>query len=268
MRFSVMNEEGATEYFSRVLTYVTIASMFLALLLAAVAGDGLLLKADRSYWRASTIIPILALSAVFDTASQVLNVGITLRKRTLFSPLITGLALAVNIALNFMLIPRLGPLGAGISTLLSYMAFCVFRFWFSNLFFKVEYEWTRVFNSIAIGGLLILAFYVIDHYRGPEPGAKILVYSLAAKLLLAMSFPGFLLLAGIFNNREIQRLSQLAARLRAMPPAGSASPALATAPLAATAASGTTTDSSANQLAQPDPSAGDKNPATTREDLT
>src|SRR5215472_515803 len=85
--------------------------MFLALVVAAVAGDGLLLKADRSYWRASTIIPILAFSAVFDTTSQVINVGITLRKRTLFSPLITGLALAVNIGLNFMLIPRFGPMG-------------------------------------------------------------------------------------------------------------------------------------------------------------
>jgi O-antigen/teichoic acid export membrane protein len=258
MRFSVMNEEGATEYYSRVLTYVTIASMFLALLLAAVAGDGLLLKADRSYWRASAIIPLLAFSAVFDTASQVLNVGITLRKRTLFSPLITGLALAVNVTLNFMFIPRFGPLGASISTLLSYMAFCVLRFWFSNLFFKVEYEWTRVFNSLTIGGLLLLAFYVIDHYRGPEPGTRILVYSLTFKLLLALSFPALLYLAGFFNKRELQRLSQLATKLRAIPPGNSANRALATAPLAATAAGGSTTDSSANQRIQPEPGPGDQ----------
>src|SRR5262249_32064076 len=103
MRFSVMNEDGAREYYSRGLTYVTIASMFLALLVAAVAGDALLLKGDRSYWRCSLLIPMLAFASVFDTASQVLNVGITLRRRTLFSPIITGLALTVNISLNFLL---------------------------------------------------------------------------------------------------------------------------------------------------------------------
>ena len=259
MRFSVMKEEGATEYYSRVLTYVTIASMFLALVLAAVAGDGLLLKADRSYWRASTIIPILAFSAVFDTASQVLNVGITLRKRTLFSPLITGLALAVNIGLNFMLIPRFGPLGASISTLLSFMAFCVFRFWFSNLFFKVEYEWTRVFNSLTIGGLVILAFYVIDHYRAPDPPARTLVYSLGLKLLLALSFPVMLCVAGVFNKREIQRLKQLASKLRTRSLGSSASPILAGAPAGVTTAGGgAATESSTNKRVQPDSSPRDQ----------
>src|SRR5262249_51881021 len=54
MRFSVMNEEGAPDYYSRILTYVTMAAMFLALLLAALVPDALLLKGDRSYWRAAT----------------------------------------------------------------------------------------------------------------------------------------------------------------------------------------------------------------------
>jgi len=36
MRFSVMNEEGADEYYSRVLTYITFVSMFLSLGVAAV----------------------------------------------------------------------------------------------------------------------------------------------------------------------------------------------------------------------------------------
>jgi len=225
MRFSVMNEDGAREYYSRVLTYVTIASMFLALLVAAVAGDALLLKGDRSYWRCSLLIPMLAFASVFDTASQVLNVGITLRRRTLFSPIITGLALTVNISLNFLLIPRYGTLGAAISTLLSYMAFCALRFWFSNLFFKVVYEWTRVFNSLTVGGLVILAYYLVDRYRGVEPRTATLLYSLTFKLLLALSFPALLYLAGVYNKREMQRLSQLASRLRVMSRSGSEDPA-------------------------------------------
>jgi O-antigen/teichoic acid export membrane protein len=214
MRFSVMNEEGAAEYYSKVLTYVTMASMFLALLLASVAGDALLLKGDRSYWRCANIIPMLAFAAVFESGSQVLNVGITLRRRTVFSPMITGLALAVNVSLNFLLIPRYGVMGASISTLLSYMAFCCIRFIISKRFFKVEYEWVRVFNSVAIGGLLLLGFYLIDYYRGPEPRTRTIAYSMLFKLMLALSFPVLLYLAGFYQKRELQRLSQLARKLR------------------------------------------------------
>ena len=68
MRFSVMNEEGAEEYYSRVLTYITFVSMFLALGVAAVSGDGLLRFAREGYWAAATILPLLALSAVLDSA--------------------------------------------------------------------------------------------------------------------------------------------------------------------------------------------------------
>src|SRR5262249_43452215 len=145
MRFSVMNEEGAEEYYSRVLTYIVFASMWLALGVAAAGGDGLLLFSLKGYWPAAYIIPLLALSAVLDSASRVLNVGITLKKRTIFAPLVIGAALIVNLGLNFAFIPRWGSLGAAVSTVISYAVFCWLRFAASNKFFKVNYEWGRVF---------------------------------------------------------------------------------------------------------------------------
>src|SRR5262249_51154 len=71
MRFSVMNEEGADEYYSRVLTYILFVSMFFALCVSAVAGDGLTLFSLRGYWRAANIIPLLGVAAVLDCASRV-----------------------------------------------------------------------------------------------------------------------------------------------------------------------------------------------------
>jgi hypothetical protein len=198
---------------------------------------------------------MLALSSVFDTASQVLNVGITLRRRTVYSPVITGLALAVNVGLNFMLIPRYGPLGASISTLLSYIAFCGLRFWFSNLFFKVEYEWVRVFNSMTIGGLLILGYYLVDTYRGQEPSVRALIYSIGFKLLLALSFPALLYVAGVYNKRELQRLAQLASKLglRSISSSDSGVPAPAS---TAAAGGGVAVESPGDQAAQPRPGGG------------
>jgi O-antigen/teichoic acid export membrane protein len=208
MRFSVMNEEGAEEYYSRVLTYILLVSMFFALGVAAVAGDGLMLYSLRSYWSAVSIIPLLAFSAVLDCASRVLNIGITLKKRTIFAPIVIVVALIVNVGLNFWLIPRYGGLGATIATVVSYFVFCALRYWASNLFFKVRYEWRRVFAILALGGNLIGVFYLNDSLRGESASRAALFLSVSIKTSLALSFPLLLLLFHFFTKRELARAAE------------------------------------------------------------
>ncbi len=217
MRFSVMNEEGAEEYYSRVLTYITFVSMFLSLGVAAVAGDGLLRFARSDYWPAAGIIPLLALAMVLDSAARVLNIGITLKKRTIYAPITIAAALVFNIALNFALIPRYGSWGAALSTLLSYAAFCGLRYWASNRFYKVDYEWGRVFAIGATGGLIVAAYYAIDYLRGDlnvmsydDPHRRRLIYlSVAVKVALALAFPLVLLALGFYDERERRRLATI-----------------------------------------------------------
>ena len=209
MRFSVMNEEGAEEYYSRVLTYILFVSMFFALCVSAVAGDGLTLFSLRGYWRAAPIIPLLGLAAVLDCASRVVNVGITLKKRTIFAPIVIIAALVVNIGLNFWLIPRYGIMGATVSTLASYVVFCALRYWASNLFFKVRYEWSRVFTILAVGSAMIGLFYLTDSLRGDSPTDARIVLSLAIKVLLALSFPLLLFALRFFHERELHRIGEM-----------------------------------------------------------
>ncbi|MEW6127402.1 MAG: oligosaccharide flippase family protein [Acidobacteriota bacterium] len=208
MRFKVMNEEGADEYYSRVLTYIVFVSMFLALGVAALAGNGLLLFAHRSYYLFPTILPLLALSVVLDSASRVLNVGITLRKRTLYGPLLTIAALLFNIALNFWLIPRYGSIGASISTLLSYAFFCIIRYTVSNLFFPVHYEWRRVFMILGIGSIIIASFYAIDFTIASSPRKTLLVLTGLIKACIALMFPFALLALRFYDQRELNRISE------------------------------------------------------------
>lgn len=215
MRFSVMNEPGAVEYYSRVLTYILFVSMFVALCVSAVAGDGLTLFSLKGYWAAATIIPLLGMAAVLDCASRVLNVGITLRKRTIFAPIVIMMALAVNILLNFVLIPRYGIMGATVATLLSYLVFCGLRYWASNLFFKVRYEWARVFTIVAVGSAVVGAFYLIDSLRGESPGEGRVLVSLAIKVSLALAFPLLLFALRFFDERELRRIAEIWVKLTA-----------------------------------------------------
>lgn len=206
MRFKVMNEDGAEEYYSRVLTYILFVSMFLALGVAAVGGDGLLIYALKGYYPVATILPLLALSVVLDSASRVLNIGITLRKRTIYGPILTIAALGFNIALNFVLIPRYGSLGATVATFISYIFFCALRYWVSNLFFKVHYQWGRVFTILGIGALMVAIFYGMDFLRGDSPQTITLILSLLVKILLALSFPLLLLALRFYDEKELRRI--------------------------------------------------------------
>jgi O-antigen/teichoic acid export membrane protein len=189
--------------------------MVLALGVAAVGGDGLLIYALRGYYPVATILPMLALSVVLDSASRVLNVGITLRKRTFYGPVITMIALGFNIALNFALIPRYGSLGATIATFFSYLLFCGLRYWVSNLFFKVRYEWNRVFTILGVGTLMVATFYIMDYLRGSSPQTLTLLLSLAMKTLLALSFPFLLYAIGFYDDRELHRIGEIWKQLSA-----------------------------------------------------
>ncbi len=209
MRFSVMNEEGAGEYYSRVLTYIVFVSMWLALGVAAVGGDGLLLFSLKGYWPAARIIPLLALGAVLDSGSRVLNIGITMKKRTIFAPLVIAAALVVNVALNFLLIPRYGAVGATISTVLSYFVFCALRYWASNMFFKVSYEWGRVFTLIAVGSALIALFYISDLTRGYSARTGSIWLAMLMKGAIALSFPALLLALRFYDERERRRIGEV-----------------------------------------------------------
>jgi O-antigen/teichoic acid export membrane protein len=139
----------------------------------------------------------------------VLNVGITLKKRTIFAPIVIIIALAFNVVLNLFLIPRFGIMGATVATLLSYVVFCGLRYWASNLFFKVRYEWGRVFTILTVGASIIGAFHLNDWLRGDFPGEARLLVGLVIKATLALSFPLLLFWLKFFDSREINRIAEI-----------------------------------------------------------
>ena len=145
---------------------------------------------------------------VLDGASRVLNIGFTIKKRTIFAPIVTTAALIVNVALNFLLIPSRGTMGAAIATLLSYFFFCAIRYFVSNRFVQVKYEWRRVFQVILVGGLFISGFYTYDHYRDVGLLPESLYLSMALKVTIALLFPLVLLALNFYDAGERRRIAQ------------------------------------------------------------
>ena len=65
-------------------------------------------------------------------------------RRTQFNWVVTGAAAVVNIALNLLLIPPYGMMGAAIATIAAYTTMFVGMAWWSQHIYPVAYQWRRV----------------------------------------------------------------------------------------------------------------------------
>ncbi|MDX6492896.1 MAG: Polysaccharide biosynthesis C-terminal domain, partial [Gaiellaceae bacterium] len=109
---------------------------------------------------------------------------------------VTGVAAVLNVALNLILIPRYGMLGAAIATAAAYTLMFVGMTLNAQSVFSVPYQWRRVVTVIAAAvGLTLLG--------------KALDVSLPVALVLVAVYPLVLALLGFYLPAERARLRGL-----------------------------------------------------------
>jgi O-antigen/teichoic acid export membrane protein len=136
------------------------------------------------------VIPLLMLGQLLFGVYVNFLVGVYLREKTRYLPLITGLGAVSNIAGNFLLIPYLGMYGAAIATVVSYLLMVVSLYIVSNRLYPIPYELGRIAKLTAVVSICIvfgLAF---------SPG-------LWVKIIVFVIFPILLYWIGFFDRKEI-----------------------------------------------------------------
>ncbi len=140
--------------------------------------------AAPAFEESSRVVGPLAFSAVAFAGYIVVAIGVGRAKRTQFNWVVTGAAAAVNIALNLILIPPYGMMGAAIATIAAYAMMFVGMVWWSQRIYPVAYQWRRVVTAAATG----IALVAIGKLAGgglPVAAPLALLYPLA---LLPLGF--------------------------------------------------------------------------------
>ena len=89
------------------------------------------------------------------TISETTKLGINFKRKTEFNMLSTGIAGLINLIGNYFLVPRLGGLGASISTGISFIVY----FWIGTLISrKLWFNFDILFFIVNIALMVILAF--------------------------------------------------------------------------------------------------------------
>ena len=195
--YSIEDDHDARRTYAFVLTYLMAAACWVALALGGLAPWWVhLLTSRHSYFRAEKGVGLLAFAGAAYAGYTVLAIGSGRARRTQLNWVVTGAGAAVNIGLNFWLIPAYGMVGAAISTAAAYVALFIGMTIYAQHVYPVRYQWRRVLTVVGAGvGLTVAA-------RAAHLG-------LAPSFLLVLAYPLALALLGFYLPAERERLLRL-----------------------------------------------------------
>lgn len=166
MMYRAEKREDAPLFYSKVMTYFTIFFLLLAAFISLFSHELVRILATFEYMKAATIVPIVSLSYVFYGYYYVTAVGINLKNKTFYFPMIMLIAAILNIVLNFLMIPKMGMMGAALSTLISFMALSLLVAYVSLRYYKIDYELGKIALLFLYWiGILFLNLHFVETFN-------------------------------------------------------------------------------------------------------
>jgi O-antigen/teichoic acid export membrane protein len=195
--YSIDDDATAKRTYSFVLTYLLFVCCWISLALGVFAPwiVKILAPSDPQFYRADQAIGLLSFAMTAYAGYTVLAIGIGRARRTQFNWIVTGAAAALNIALNFALIPRYGMMGAAVSTAAAYVALFIGMTLNSQRVYPVAYQWRRVLTLSSVAVALTAIGYEL--------------HSFPLDVVLCLVYPLLLLPLGFYLPAERARLRRL-----------------------------------------------------------
>lgn len=198
-------DKEAKKMFSKVFTLFVLAasviwlfvSLFIENLAAIEFWNGKTLI-GKSFLDGIIIVPIVLFAYIFHGMFVNFTAGIYIEEKTKYFPYVTITGALVNIGVNFLLIPQYGYIGAALATLASYMVMALFLFYFSQKFYRIDYEYGKV------GALLLMITVTGSFYYYLMANGEVV---LTTKLIIAGVFLIFIFLFKIVKISEVKLLA-------------------------------------------------------------
>jgi O-antigen/teichoic acid export membrane protein len=214
LAYSISDDGEARRTYAVVVTYFTALGSFVVIGLWLLARWIVRLLAAPEFFTSFKAIGPLAAAIVLYGLYLVLVVILGRSGRTEFNFPATVAALAVNVALNLLLVPEWGFIGAAVALIASYVVVLILMLVFTQRLFPVAYQWWRLAQAVLVAVALVTAGELLL----PTSGAV----GLAARTGVWAAYPAVLWAGGFFDPAERQALVSMlspravAARLRAL----------------------------------------------------
>ena len=194
--YSIEDDREARRTYAYVLIYLLYVACWMSLALGALSPWLTRLLTTPRFQRASEAVALLAFAGAAYAGYTVLAIGSGRARRTQLNWVVSGAAAAVNVGLNFALIPPYGMEGAAVSTLVSYVVLFVGMWLYSQSVYPVPYQWRRI---LTLSGAAVALTVLVKAAHLPLAGA----------ILLVLAYPFTLAPLGFYLPAERARLRRL-----------------------------------------------------------
>jgi O-antigen/teichoic acid export membrane protein len=194
--YSIEDDAEARRTYGFVLTYLIAVVSWLSLTLGLLAPWLVQLLTTPRFYDGQRVVAPLAFAGAAQAGYVVVAIGIGRVRRTQFNWVVTGAAAALNVALNLILIPPYGMMGAAVATVAAYSLMFVLMAAYAQRIYTTPYQWRRVAIALAAAIALLVAGKLLD---APLPLA----------IALCAAYPLVLLPLGFYLPAERARLRRL-----------------------------------------------------------
>ncbi len=130
----------------------------------------------QSYWAGITVVPLILAAYLFNGIYINFHPAIFYTGKTWVISVIVGIAATINIVLNLILIPQVGMIGAGISSLSAYVFMAICTYFVVKKWLDVRYEWGNLALMFVLTLALTLIFFLVGIQAAWLKLALILIY--------------------------------------------------------------------------------------------
>ena len=152
----VWNTEGkkaTQDFLARSLDQFVLVAVAVVCVAIVTSRDVIVLLASRKFQEAHTLLPFLVVGLVLSAVTIYFRPGLMIHKRASKIAVATFYASVLNIALNIVLLPRIGLVGAAIATMVSYGGIVVFLAYQSLRVLPYKIEFASFARYAAVGGV-------------------------------------------------------------------------------------------------------------------
>jgi O-antigen/teichoic acid export membrane protein len=206
LAYSIRDDDTARRTYSVIVTYYLLLAFTVVLALSLEARWVVRALAAPEFFESYKAVPLVATGVALYALYLVLSVSVQRTGRTAFNFPVTATALAVNIALNLVLVPPYGLVGAGVALVGAYIVMIALMYGVTRRVFPLELEWGRIIRIVGIAA----ALFACGELLLPDSGAD----GFASRAGVALAYLPLLYLSGFFQDRERRALRAALDRAR------------------------------------------------------
>jgi len=202
--FSIWDKENASDTFGRLLKLYFVALTFLCVVITGFGDVVIRLVASNKYSASIVPLPPLLCAYIFQGSIEFTLLGILWAKKSVGNFFVSFVSVVVLFLANFLLVPHLTILGAGVSLLLAKVAMTVVAYLLSSRYYRLE---VKLGELLLVLGLACPTYALVymDHYLN-HPLLAVLKY------MSVLLFPLFCFMA-VFDVGEKQQIRFYLGRL-------------------------------------------------------